>query len=120
MVHTLPVNGRAPAGRKLATTSTTTGAATRPRTISVRSRGKIVPRTCSGQMDNPLYRRAAAVTVAIFPLLLTDATHISRDQWCSNHKFTSQHLTLSVLSARISMRDILYTTSTYPLFQCVV
>src|SRR5215475_13194573 len=70
MVHTLPVNGSAPAGRKLATTSTTTGAATRPRTISVRSRGKIVPRTCSGQMDNPLYRRAAAVTVAIFPPLL--------------------------------------------------
>src|SRR5262249_36745766 len=120
MVHTLPVNGNSPAGRKLASTSTTTGAATRPRTISVRSRGKIVPRTCSGQMDNPLYRRAAAGTVATFSLLLSEPPHNSEDQWCSNHKFTSQHLTLSVLSARISMRDILYPTSTYPLFQCVV
>src|SRR5256885_7253221 len=52
------LNGNSPAGRKLATTSTTTGAATRPRTMSVRSRGKIVPRTCAGQTDSPLYRRA--------------------------------------------------------------
>src|SRR6266545_8421995 len=50
MVHTCPLNGSSPAGRKLATTSTITGSATRPRTISVRARGN---------------------SLALFPLALT-------------------------------------------------
>src|SRR2546430_605270 len=95
MVHTCPLNGSSPAGRKLATTSTTTGAATSPRTSSVGTKGSSISGADSCQPDSLPSGQAAGVMVAMSPLLLTDATNTSRDQWSSNYKFTPWNLTLS-------------------------